>query len=122
MAGLKLEYEVVKECMDSIQKLSADYPIIEKPSVSGKGESITEIEQLADLYITFYKSIETLSEETVKYFNSMITDFQKIDKKVSKKLNWWSEDKMIRDFSEEKKKELYETLEIGDNKEWKPFI
>jgi|GEM_PF-3129969 len=87
MAGLKLEYEVVKECMDSIQKLSADYPIIEKPSVSGKGESITEIEQLADLYITFYKSIETLSEETVKYFNSTITDFQKIDKKVSKKLN-----------------------------------
>ena len=29
---------------------------------------------------------------------------------------------MIRDFSEEKKKELYETLEIVDNKEWKPFM
>lgn len=29
---------------------------------------------------------------------------------------------MIRDFSEEKKKELYEALEIVDNKEWKNQI
>lgn len=29
---------------------------------------------------------------------------------------------MIRDFSEEKRKELYDALEIVDNKEWKPFM
>lgn len=81
MAGLELKYEVVKECIDSIQKLSADYPMIEKPAVSSEGQSITEIEQLADLYVSFYKSLETLSEETVKYLNSMITDFRETDEK-----------------------------------------
>lgn len=81
MAGLELKYEVVKECMDSIQKLPADYLIIERPSVSSEGQSITEIEQLADLYVSFYKSMETLSEETVKYLNSMITDFRETDEK-----------------------------------------
>ena len=81
MAGLELKYEVVKECIDSIQKLPADYPIIERPAVSSEGQSITEIEQLADLYVSFYKSMETLSEETVKYLNSMITDFRETDEK-----------------------------------------
>lgn len=81
MAGLELQYEAVKECIDSIQKLSADYPIIEKPSVSSEGQSITEIDQLADLYVSFYKLLETLSEETVKYLNSMFTDFQETDEK-----------------------------------------
>lgn len=81
MAGLELKYGVMEECIGSIQKLPVDYPIIERPSVSGEGQSITEIEQLADLYVSFYKSLETLSEETVKYLNSMITDFRETDEK-----------------------------------------
>lgn len=81
MAGLELKYEVVKECMDSIQKLPADYPIIERPSVPSEGQSIMEIEQLADLYVSFHKSMETLSEETAKYLHSMITDFRETDEK-----------------------------------------
>lgn len=81
MAGLELNYEVVKECIDSIQKLPTDYPIIQKPAVSSEGETIMEIEQLTDLYISFYQSLETLSEETVKFLNSMIEDFRKTDEK-----------------------------------------
>lgn len=29
---------------------------------------------------------------------------------------------MIRDFSNAKKEELYRTLDVIDNKEWKPFM
>lgn len=40
-----------------------------------------KIEQLADLYGSFYGAMERLSEETVKYLTSMITDFRETDKR-----------------------------------------
>lgn len=81
MEKLELQYEVIRECIDGIQNLPADYPAAERPFVSGEGQSITETEQLADLYVSFHKSLITLSEETVKYLNNVMTDFKQTDKK-----------------------------------------
>ena len=42
-----------------------------------------EIEQLADLYESFYDSLERLLEVTVKYLNNVIKDFREMDEKRS---------------------------------------
>lgn len=83
MAGLEIKYEIVKECICNIQQLSADYPAAVRPCVSGEGQGIMKIEQLADLYESFYDSLERLSEETAKYLNNVIKDFREMDEKSS---------------------------------------
>lgn len=81
MTGLEIRYEIVKECICSIQQLPARYAGITRPVISGEGQGIAEIEQLADLYASFYGAMERLSEETAKYLNSMITEFKETDEK-----------------------------------------
>lgn len=81
MAGLKLKYEVIQECIGKIQNLPTEYPAETRPAVSGEGKGITEMEKLVDLYISFYESMEDLIEETVKYLNRMVKDFQAMDVK-----------------------------------------
>lgn len=79
MAGLELKYGILKECIRDIQKLPVHYPAVIRNPVSGEGKGITEIEQLADLYAAFYGALERLSEETAKYLNNVMTDFQETD-------------------------------------------
>lgn len=81
MKGLEINYGTIQDCICKIQQLSARYPAVIRPAVSGEGQGIVEIEQLADLYASFYGAMERLSEETVTYLNHMITDFQETDKK-----------------------------------------
>ena len=79
MAGLELKYGIMKECIRDIQQLPVHYPAVTRNPVSGEGQGITEIEQLADLYAAFYGVLERLSEETAKYLNNVITDFRETD-------------------------------------------
>lgn len=81
MTGLEIRYEIVKECICSIQQLPSHYAGITRPAVSGEGQGIAVIEQLADLYASFYGAMERLSEETAKYLTSMITEFRETDEK-----------------------------------------
>lgn len=82
MAGLELKYEVIRECIHDIQQLPEHYPAAASRTIAfGKGQGITEIKQLADLYESFYTQMIRLSEETVRYLNSMITDFHAADEK-----------------------------------------
>lgn len=80
MRGLELNYGVTKECITNIQHLSALYPAATRPVVSGQGQVIDKIEQMADLYVFFYLAWEKLAEETANYLDNMITDFQAADK------------------------------------------
>ena len=84
MAGLELNYGKIQECISNLQSLAYDYPTETRPLVLGEGQGISEIEALADLYVSFYESLETLSEGTVKYLTGMITDFRKTDEKSTK--------------------------------------
>lgn len=84
MAGLRINYGTVEECICSIRQLAADYPAAERSSVSGQGEGIAEMEQLADLYEFFYDSLEKLSEETAVYLKNVIADFRQMDEKYEK--------------------------------------
>lgn len=79
MAGLEIRYEVIRECAHSIRQLPACYPIVSRPPVSGDGKGIAEIEQLADLYASYYGVWEKLAEETAEYLISMLTDFKNAD-------------------------------------------
>ena len=81
MPGLKINYEIIQNCTNNIQQLTAYYPAVIRPSLSGEGQGIEEIEQLADLYASFYGAMERLSEETVIYLNNMVTEFKEADKK-----------------------------------------
>lgn len=87
MAGLELKYEVVKECIHDIQQLPDRYPAAARPAASGRGQCIQEMEQLADLYESFYVQMIRLAEETAKYLNSMITDFRAADEKKEETAN-----------------------------------
>lgn len=81
MSGLELEYGSIEECISGLQKLPADYPMAERPSVRGEGRTITELEQTADLYVSFFETMEILIENTSKYLNCVIKDFKEADKK-----------------------------------------
>lgn len=80
MAGLEINYEVVQECIRTIQQLPTCYPAVIRPPVSSEGQGVTEIEQLADLYASFYGAWERLTEETEKYLDNMVTDLKERDK------------------------------------------
>ena len=47
----------------------------------GEGRNITELEQTADLYASFYEAAEILMESTSKYLDCVIRDFKEADKK-----------------------------------------
>ncbi len=79
MSGLEVRYSIMKECIHKMEQLAACYPAVIRNPVSGEGQGIVEIEQLADLYASFYGALERLSEETAKYLNHMIKDFQETD-------------------------------------------
>lgn len=81
MAGLEIKYEVVQECIRTMQQLPALFPAVTRPPVSSAGQGVTEIEQLADLYASFYGALERLTEETTKYLDNMVTDFKERDKR-----------------------------------------
>lgn len=81
MAGLEINYGSIENCICSIQQLSARYPAVIRPAVSGQGQGIAEIEQLADLYESLYGALERLSEETVDYLKRMVVEFKEADKK-----------------------------------------
>lgn len=85
MAGLELKYGIIRECIHDIQQLPVHYPAVIRNSASSEGKGITEIEQMADLYAAFYAALERLSEETAKYLNNVMTDFQETDKSRSGK-------------------------------------
>ena len=79
MADLELKYGVIQECIYKIQKLPDRYPAAIRTSVSGEGQGVAEIEQLADLYASFYGAWERLTEETAKYLDRMLMDFKEMD-------------------------------------------
>lgn len=81
MAGLKLKYGVIQESIGKIQNLPTEYPAETRPAVSGEGKGIEEMQKLVDLYVSFYEFMEVLTEETVKYLNRMVKDFQAMDVK-----------------------------------------
>lgn len=56
-------------------------PVGESVVVSGEGQGITEMEQLADLYASFYGAMERLAEETAKYLDNVVTGFRETDEK-----------------------------------------
>ena len=79
MAGLEIDYEIIKNSICDIQRLSACYPAVKRPAASGEGKGVVEIERLADLYTSLYGAMERLSEETVEYLKSMVEEFKKAD-------------------------------------------
>lgn len=81
MAGLEMNYEIIRNCICEVRQLPARYPAVIRPAVSGEGQGIAEIEQLADLYASFYGALEGLSVETAEYLNSMVAEFREADKK-----------------------------------------
>lgn len=83
MAGLEINYETIQNCIFDIQYLPVRYPAVTRPAVSGEGQGIVEIEQLADLYASFYGAMERLSEETAEYLKNMVEEFREADKKGS---------------------------------------
>ena len=84
MAGLEIDYETIQNSICDIERLSACYPAVIRPAASGEGQGIEEIEQLADLYASFYGAMERLSEETVIYLNNMVEEFKNADEKRMK--------------------------------------
>lgn len=82
MSGLELEYGAIQECINEVQKLPAAYPAAERVSLRGEGQSITELEQTADIYVSFYKAAETLTESTAKYLDCVIKGFNEADYKT----------------------------------------
>ena len=81
MSGLDLEYGAIRECISEVQKLPAVYPAAERPSLRGEGQSITELEQTADTYVSFYEAAEILMESTAKYLDCVIKGFKEADYK-----------------------------------------
>lgn len=81
MAGLEINYGIIGNCIYNIQQLSACYPAVIRPAVSGQGQGIAEIEYLADLYESLYAALERLSEGTVDYLKCMAAEFKEADKK-----------------------------------------
>lgn len=79
MAELGLNYTTMQECITNMQELSANYPAAVRPLATGEGQSIEEIEKLADLYVSFYEAVEELAEETAKYLSNIVTEFEEID-------------------------------------------
>ena len=88
MAELELNYGTMQECISNLQSLASDYPAEIRPLVSGEGQGISEIEALADLYVSFYEALEALSEGTVKYLTGMVTDFKEADEKKNKDVKY----------------------------------
>ncbi len=81
MSGLELEYGSIRECINELQKLPACYPAAERAPLRGEGQNITELEQTADLYVSFYEAAEILMESTSKYLDCVIKGFKEADKK-----------------------------------------
>ena len=81
MSGLELEYASIRECISEIQKLPAVYPAAERVLLRGEGQDITELEQTADLYVSFYEAAEILTKSTAKYLDCVIKGFKEADKK-----------------------------------------
>lgn len=81
MTGLEIDYEVVQECICAMRQLPTLFPAVIRPPVSSEGQGVAEIEQLADLYASFYGALERLTEETAKYLDNMVTDFKERDKR-----------------------------------------
>lgn len=86
MAGLEINYEVVQECICAMRQLPTLFPAVIRPPVSSEGQGVEEIEQLADLYASFYGAMERLTEETAKYLDNMVTDFKERDKRRQKNM------------------------------------
>lgn len=81
MSGLELEYGSIRECINGLQKLPASYPAAERAALRGEGQNITELEQTADLYVSFYEAAGILMESTSKYLDCVISGFKEADKK-----------------------------------------
>lgn len=78
---LEINYGVIKDCICRIRMLPQSHAPITRPVVSGEGQGIAEMEQLADLYASFYGAMERLAEETAKYLDNVVTGFRETDEK-----------------------------------------
>lgn len=81
MSGLELEYGAIQVCINEVQKLTATYPAAERPFLRGEGQNINELEQTADIYVSFYEAVEKLAGSTAKYLNCVIKGFKEADYK-----------------------------------------
>lgn len=79
MKGLEINYETVQEGIRDMRLIRNRYPAVGRVSASGGGKGVAEMEQLADLYVSFYGALERLIEETEEYLINMLTDFRNAD-------------------------------------------
>lgn len=79
MTDLRVNYTIIQECVNVLQELSSKHPSVPIPVLRGEGECIAELQELANLYHTFYQMVETLAEETSEYLIHVADAFQEAD-------------------------------------------
>lgn len=86
MKAIRLNYEVMDECIQELDSLKVESTQTECPEMSGSGMAITGIRQLAQTYEQFAVSVESLIDETTRYLSQMVRDFKETDESMAREL------------------------------------
>lgn len=80
MKQIQLDYEKTNQCIEKLKNIRNDFIEIERPTCSGIGTMVNEIEDIADMYLEIEKGIQRIVEDSITYFENVINEFIEIDK------------------------------------------
>lgn len=86
MKEIRLNHEVMRECIRELNSLKSKCAKAECPKAPGSDMAVTGIRQSAELYEQFNESLETLIGETAQYLSQMVRDFEEVDENMAKEM------------------------------------
>lgn len=83
MAEISISIEKLDEYISELSTLKDSWDIKDFPTYSCEGRTAAELKLIADLYKSFYNSVNNLATSSISYFTSLRDSYIEADNKSS---------------------------------------
>lgn len=86
MKEIKLNKEIMRECIQEMNALKVEYSKVVCPELTGSGAAVAGIKQLTEIYKQFHESVDALMDETSRYLLQILHDFEEVDEGMANEM------------------------------------